>query len=63
MPDIDPIAALWPGKPRQIVLYGSQELFLKIREHARRDSMTASTWMRRAILDRLRAETDQHPTK
>jgi hypothetical protein len=62
MPNMDSISAV----RRQIVLYGTNDLYRDIQEHAARDLMTASAWMRRVILDRLRADgrrdEQTHPT-
>jgi hypothetical protein len=49
--------------PRQIVLYGTCGLYKLIQEEAARESMTASTWMRRVIIAALPAKTNRQPAE
>jgi hypothetical protein len=51
-----------PARRRPIVLYGTDELYWDIQEHAARDLMSASAWMRQVILDRLRNDTEVNLT-
>jgi hypothetical protein len=55
MPDIDPLPEE-EDERRQITWYGTDREYRDIREQARRELMSASSWMRRVLLDRLRSD-------
>jgi hypothetical protein len=54
MPDIDPFPEEDEDERRQITWYGTVAEYRDIREQAKRELMSASSWMRRAIRNALR---------
>ena len=58
MPDIDHDST---GR-QPVVCYVPAALHRRIKEQAARELTSASTWLRRVILDRLQAETERRQT-